>query len=87
MRVVPVNDYVLVKKIKTTQTKSGIILPERDDEAIHKCEVVEVAGSSQVVSKGDVIIIDKYAGKKLNIEGEQLTLVKANDIVAKLRNE
>lgn len=87
MKVIPINDHVLVKKIKTTQTKSGIILPEKEDGAIHKCEVVSCAGGSQPVSEGSVVIIDKYAGKQLEVDGATYTLVKADDILAVLRPE
>lgn len=85
MKVIPINNNILVKKIKTTQTKSGIILPEKDDGQIHKCEVVSCAGRSQPVSEGNVVIIDKYAGKQLEVDGVAYTLVKADDILAILR--
>lgn len=87
MFVVPVNDHVLIEKVQQTKTKSGLILPERDDNAVHKGVVVGAATSVEQVDLGDLVIIDKYSGKTLEVEGKKYTLVKEKEILGRLEED
>jgi chaperonin GroES len=93
-KVVPLNDYVLVKPIKDEpKTASGIITAPTSKEKPGKGEVLAV-GEGKVnpegklipienVKVGDVVYFTKYSPEELEIDGEKLLLVRADSILAK----
>ena len=87
----PLSDRVLIKmKEKEETTKSGIILAEASQEKPQIAEIVEVGPGKIVdgklqkmyVKKGDNVIVNKYAGTEVKIEGEEYIIVKQDDILA-----
>ena len=93
-KLVPLNDYVLVKPIKDEpKTASGIITAPTSKEKPGKGEVLAV-GEGKVnpegklipienVKVGDVVYFTKYSPEELEIDGEKLLLVRADSILAK----
>ena len=75
-------------KIKPLQetTQSGIILTGSAKEKPEFAEVIEVGpGTSDVkmeVKKGDKILISKYSGTNVKLEGEEYIIVRMEDILA-----
>jgi len=87
----PLLDRVVVKMIEAEEkTKSGIILTASSKEKPQIAEVLEVGPGGQVdgneikmyVKKGDKVVLNKYAGTEIKYEGEDLIIVKQNDILA-----
>ena len=87
----PLSDRVLIKmKEKEETTKSGIILASASQEKPQIAEVVEVGPGTKedgklqemYVKKGDNVIVSKYAGTEVKYEGEDLIIVKQDDILA-----
>lgn len=87
----PLLDRVVVKMVEAEETtKSGIILTANSKEKPQIAEVLEVGPGGKVdgneiemiVKKGDKVILNKYSGTEVKYEGEDLIIVKQNDILA-----
>lgn len=87
----PLADRVVIKMIEREETtKSGIILAGNAKETPQIAEVLEVGPGGDIegkeikmlVKKGDKVVVNKYAGTEIKYEGENLIIVKQNDILA-----
>ena len=83
----PLADRVVIKMIENEETtKSGIILAGKAQEKPQFAEVLEVGpGTEKVkmeVKKGDIVVVNKYAGTEVKYEGEEYIIVKQDDILA-----
>lgn len=87
----PLLDRVVVKMVESEETtKSGIILSSAAKEKPQIAEVLEV-GPGKVtngelekmyVKKGDKVVISKYSGTEIKYEGQELIILKQDDILA-----
>ena len=87
----PLADRVVIKMIESEETtKSGIILASSAKEKPQIAEVIAVGPGGNIegkevemyVKKGDKVVVSKYAGTEIKYEGEELLIVKQNDILA-----
>ena len=90
MKLKPLSDRVIIKQIAAEETtKSGIILSSAAQEKPQIYEVVEVGPGGVVdgekiemtVKKGDRVITGKYSGTNVKIDGDELIIVRQNDIL------
>ncbi len=93
MNIKPLADRVVIKMLESEETtKSGIVLPGAAQEKPQMAEVVAVGpggvsdGKEIVmeVSVGDKVIMSKYAGTEVKIDGEEYIILKQGDILAKV---
>ncbi|HEN20837.1 MAG: co-chaperone GroES [Deltaproteobacteria bacterium] len=92
MKVKPLQDRVIVRRMQEEEkTKGGIIIPDTAKEKPIEGVVVAVGDGKLLdngkkmpleVKKGDRILFGKYAGTELKIEGEELLIMKEDDIIA-----
>jgi len=91
MKLKPLADRVVIKMVETEETtKSGIILSGSAKEKPQVAEVLAVGPGGNVDGKditmhvkvGDRVITSKYAGTEIKIDGDELMVVKQNDILA-----
>ena len=91
MKLKPLADRVIIKMVEAEETtKGGIILTAAAKEKPEIAEVLAVGPGGMVDGKeiamtvkvGDKVITSKYAGTQVKIDGEELTIVKQNDILA-----
>ena len=87
MNIKPLQDRVVVKMAEAEETtKSGIILSGSAKEKPEIAIVIEVGpGTSEVkmeVKKNDKVLISKYAGTNVKLEGEEFIIVSMEDILA-----
>ena len=91
MKVKPLADRVVVKMVEAEETtKGGIILAGTAKEKPQVAEVVAVGPGGVVegkditmyVKEGDRVLISKYAGTEVKLDGEEYTILKQNDILA-----
>jgi chaperonin GroES len=92
MKVQPLNDRVLVKRIEEVQvTKGGIVIPDTAKEKPIEGRVVSVgpgkmsdAGNRMPlqVKAGDRILFGKYSGTEIKVEGEEYLMMREEDILA-----
>lgn len=87
MKIRPLADRVVIKMVESEETtKSGIVLPGSAKEKPQIAEVKAVGpGTDEVkmqVKVGDKVLISKYAGTEVKIDGVEYTILKQNDILA-----
>ena len=91
MTLKPLSDRVVIKRVAAEETtKSGIILTSAAQEKPQIYEVIAVGPGGIVdgekvemmVKAGDKVITGKYTGTEVKVDGEELTIVKQNDILA-----
>jgi chaperonin GroES len=79
---------IIIKKAKegTTKTKGGLLLAEthRDDIRYVEATVVSSGDEIDVLKEGSVILYDKHAGHKIEVEKETYHVIKAGDVVVVL---
>lgn len=94
MNLKPLEDRVIVKTVESQDvTASGIVLPDTAQEKPQRGKVVAV-GDGKVddsgkripldVKKGDEVIYSKYGGTEVKVEGEEMLILRASDILAKV---
>ena len=86
MKLNPMADNVLLKEKEVETTVSGIILATSNKEKPGIYEVVAVGpGTKDVtmtVKVGDKVVVGKFAGSELKLDGEDYKFVKQDDILA-----
>jgi chaperonin GroES len=83
MRLKPLGARALVKMIERgEQTAGGIVLPDTAREKPQTAEVVAVGDSDEVmVGVGDTVVLAKYSGTEVKIDGEEHLIVDADDVL------
>lgn len=94
MKVKPLHDRVLLKRLEEKEVKKGgIIIPDTAKEKPLEAEVIEVgkgrvAEDGKVVSlevkKGDKVLIGKFSGTEVEIDGVEHVIVREEEILAKI---
>lgn len=91
MKLKPLADRVILKQFKAEEkTKSGLILAASAQEKPEMFEVVEVGPGGMVdgnevkmtVAAGDRVIVGKYSGTTVKVDGEEYSIVRQGDILA-----
>jgi len=90
MVIRPLGERVVIKMLETEETtKSGIVLPGSAKEKPQVAIVIAVGtgGDSDEMkepelSVGDKVLISKYAGTEVKIDGEELTILNISDVLA-----
>ncbi len=91
MKLKPLFDKVVLKKVEAEETtKVGIILTGSAKEKPDVSEVVAVGPGGMVEGKevkmvlkvGDRVIVGKYSGTEVKLDGEEYTVVSQSDILA-----
>jgi chaperonin GroES len=91
MKIRPLQDRVLVKRVEEEQkTKGGIIIPDSAKEKPIEGEVIAVGNGKAGedgkvrpldVKKGDRILFGKYAGTEVKIENVEHLILREDDIL------
>ena len=92
MKMRPLHDRVIVKRMEEERTSpGGIVIPDTATEKPIKGEVV-AAGNGKILENGDIrkldvkvgdkVLFGKYAGTEVKVEGEELLVMKEDDIMA-----
>jgi len=87
MKIKPLADRVVIKMVEAEETtKSGIVLPGSAKEKPQVAEILAVGpGTEEVkmeVKVGDKVLVSKYAGTEVKIDGQEYTIMKMTDILA-----
>ncbi|MBS0623261.1 MAG: co-chaperone GroES [Verrucomicrobia bacterium] len=87
----PLGARVLVKRLEAEEKKGGIILPDTAKKKQEAAVVVALGTGKKdkkgavvpfPVALGDKILMDKYSGQEVTIEGEEFVILSADDIIA-----
>ena len=91
MQIKPLADRVVIKMVEAEETtKSGIILAGSAKEKPQVAEIVAVGPGGVVdgkeitmhVKTGDRVLIAKYAGTEVKVDGVEYTILRQDDILA-----
>ncbi len=94
MKVMPLHDRVLLKRLEEQEAKKGgIIIPDTAKEKPQEAEVIAV-GKGRVtddgkvipleVKKGDKVLIGKFSGTEVTVGDDELVIVREEEILAKI---
>jgi chaperonin GroES len=91
MKIRPLHDRVIVQRIKEEEkTKGGIIIPDTAKEKPQEGKVIAVGPGKVLengtkvtldVKVGDKILFGKYSGTEIKVEGEELLMMREDDIL------
>ena len=92
MNLRPLHDRVIVKRLENeTKTASGIVIPDAATEKPDQGEVLAVGPGKRNdkgeqmalnVKVGDRVLFGKYSGQSVKVDGEELLVMKEDDIFA-----
>ncbi len=91
MKVRPLQDRVLVKRVESeTRSAGGIIIPDTAKEKPLEGIVIAVGAGKRLedgsrvapeVKEGDRVLFGKYAGTEIKVDGEEHMILKESDIL------
>jgi chaperonin GroES len=92
MKIQPLHDRIVVEPAeKEEKTASGIILPDSAQEKPLRGTVIAVGPGKMLdsgqlapigVSNGDTVLYGKYSGTEVSVEGNDLMILRGEDILA-----
>jgi chaperonin GroES len=92
MKIRPLHDRLVVKRTQEEEkTKGGIIIPDTAKEKPIEGTVVAVGNGKLLkngklhpleVKPGDKVLFGKYSGTEVKVDGEELVLLREDDVVA-----
>lgn len=92
MKVRPLHDRVIVRRMEEERTSAGgIVIPDSATEKPVQGEVIavgngKISDSGQVipmeVKVGNKVLFGKYSGNEVKVEGEELLVMREEDIMA-----
>ena len=92
MKVRPLHDRLVVRRVEEKETaKGGIIIPDTAKEKPLEGVVVAVGSGKSVksgkvipldVKAGDKVLFGKYTGTEVKVDGEELVLLREDDVLA-----
>ena len=91
MKVRPLHDRILLKRIKEKESvKGGIIIPDTAKEKPQEAVVVAVGNGKILengtklrleVKAGDHVLFGKYSGSEIKVDGEEYLIVREDDVL------
>ena len=92
MKIRPLHDRVIVKRMEEERTSAGgIVIPDAATEEPIKGEVIAVGNGKILdsgelraldVKAGDKVLFGKYSGTEVKVDGDELLVMKEDDIMA-----
>lgn len=92
MKIRPLHDRVIVKRVEEEKTSAGgIVIPDSAAEKPVKGEIIAV-GNGKVLDNGEVrkldlkvgdkILFGKYGGTEVKVDGDELLVMREEDVMA-----
>ncbi len=92
MNVKPLHDRILVKRMEAEEkSRGGIIIPETNKEKPMEAKIIAVGPGKTNdngnlikpdVQVGDLVLISKWGGSEIKIDGEEHLILKEDEILA-----
>jgi len=92
MSLRPLHDRVIVKRVEEDRMSAGgIVIPDSATEKPSRGEVMAVGAGAindkgdirpMAVKVGDIVLFGKYSGTEVKVDGEDLLVMREDDIVA-----
>ena len=92
MKIRPLHDRVIIRRLEEARTSpGGIVIPDTATEKPIRGKVIAV-GTGRItekgevrpldLKKGDTVLFGKYSGTEVKVEGEELLVMREEDIMA-----
>src|SRR5437867_8329814 len=91
MKVRPLHDRVLIKRIEEQETvRGGIIIPDTAKEKPQEGEVMAVGTGKRLengqitpmeVKSGDRVLFGKYSGTEIKLDGQEMLILREDEIL------
>ena len=91
MKIRPLHDRIIVKRLEEERkTASGIVIPDTAAEKPDQGEVLAIGGGEVLedgktrplaVRVGDRVLFGKYAGQTVKVQGEELLVMREEDVM------
>ncbi|MCX6103465.1 MAG: co-chaperone GroES [Bdellovibrionales bacterium] len=91
MTIKPLRDRIIVRRMNEEEkTKGGIIIPDSAKEKPQEGEIISVGAGKVLddgkimpleVKKGDRILFGKYSGTEIKIDGEELLMMREEEVL------
>jgi chaperonin GroES len=92
MKIRPLHDRVIIRRMEEERTSpGGIVIPDSATEKPIKGEVIAVGNGKLLengelraldLKAGDQVLFGKYSGTEVKVEGEELLVMKEDDVMA-----
>jgi len=92
MKLRPLHDRVIVKRLENeTKTSFGLVIPDSAAEKPDQGEIVAIGNGKVLedgtkraleVKVGDRVLFGKYSGQTVKVDGEELLVMREEDIMA-----
>ena len=92
MKIRPLHDRVIVRREEEERTSAGgIVIPDTATEKPIRGKVVAVGNGKTLdsgdvrpldVKKGDTVLFGKYSGTEVKVDGEDLLVMREDDLMA-----
>jgi chaperonin GroES len=96
MKIRPLNDRILVKRLEEEETTAGgIIIPDSAKEKPAEGEIVAVGAGKRNdageriamdVKEGDKVLFSKYGGTDVKVDGDNYLIMREDDILGIIEN-
>jgi chaperonin GroES len=94
MKIRPLHDRVIVKRVEEERTSpGGIVIPDSAAEKPMRGEIISVGNGKVLengelralqVKVGDKVLFGKYSGTEIKVDGEELLVMREDDLMAVL---
>ncbi len=90
MKVQPLGDRILIRRIEEKEKRGSIVIPDTAKEKPLQAKVIAVGAGRKTdegkvlpleVKVGDKVLVGKYAGTEVEIEGEEHVIVREEDLL------
>src|SRR5580704_7433771 len=91
MTIRPLYDRIVVRRIKEQESMSGsIVIPDSAKEKPQEADVIAVGAGKRLddgklvpldVQPGDRILLGKYSGSEIKLDGEELLIVREDEVL------
>ena len=94
VRIRPLHDRVIIKRLVEEKTAGGIVIPDTAGEKPSRGKVL-AAGPGKVengtvrkldVKIGDTVLFGKYSGTEIKVDGQDLLVMREEDIMGVIEN-
>ena len=92
MKVVPLNDKIVVKRLEAeSKTAGGIVLPDNAKEKPRQGKVLSLGDGKLLengkrakfqIKEGDKVLFSSYGGQEVTVDGEEYLIMTEEDILA-----
>lgn len=92
MKIVPLNDKILVERVEASdKTAGGLLLPDNAKEKPKEGKIIAVGDGKALengkrgafsVKAGDKVLFTSYAGSEITIDGKEYMIMTEDDVLA-----